>query len=314
MPDRLSSSWQAAPGHLVPDPERQAEGDVAGRRHGRHRDEDPGQPADLRRRERQDAGGRRDHRDDERPAVRRVDEVRLRAAAGHVLRRRPSRATGPAARPGWPARCETAKPSSSVEAARRKRLLRRRTSASPRAAIGTNSGPEHHRADHQDLRVQHDGDRREQRREGHEAQVGPVELGLLVRALRDVGPHHGVRAAARGAARPRGRAATARHAPARPWIVPSSVHPDLAQAVDDLVDALAGDVCEHHVALGDDRRAAQDRQAADRRVGAQQLDDVGGELRAHRDPQRHHGDMLPHPACVGAASGGRRPARRSARR
>ena len=55
-----------------------------------------------------------------------------------------------------------------------------------------------HGPDDQDLGVHDDRDAGQQGRERHERQVGPVELGLLVGALGDVGPHDRVGAAARG--------------------------------------------------------------------------------------------------------------------
>ena len=53
-----------------------------------------------------------------------------------------------------------------------------------------------HGADQQDLGIQHDGDRGDQGGQGHETHVGPVEFGLFVGALRDIGPHHRVGTAA----------------------------------------------------------------------------------------------------------------------
>ena len=69
----------------------------------------------------------------------------------------------------------------------------------PQRGHGDELRTEHHRADHQDLGVQHDRDPCEQCRHRHEREVGPVELGLLVGPLRDFGPHDSVGAAARSA-------------------------------------------------------------------------------------------------------------------
>src|SRR4029079_8934022 len=65
---------------------------------------------------------------------------------------------------------------------------------------GDELGPEHHGTDDEDLRVDDDGDAREEGRKRHEGQVGPVELGFVVGALGDVGPHDGVGAGAGGVA------------------------------------------------------------------------------------------------------------------
>ena len=122
-------------------PEGEPERDVAGGRDRRHGDEDPGEPADPGRGQREHAGGRRDDRDDERPLVGRVDEGGVRT--GPVTS---SSVTQPSARPTSAASAvsaiATAKPDHQRPGGEREQArTRRRTSARPSAATAPNSGP-----------------------------------------------------------------------------------------------------------------------------------------------------------------------------
>ena len=92
------------------------------------------------------------------------------------------------------------KPASSATRERRASRARPCTTATQKLASGPNSGPEHHRSDDQDRRVEEDPDRRDQRRQRHEHEEARRQLGGLGGELLHLFPHDRVRGIARGRA------------------------------------------------------------------------------------------------------------------
>ena len=153
-------------------------------------------------------------------------------------------------------------------------------------------GSENHRPDDQHLRVQDDRHARDERGQTHEAQVRPVEFGVLVRPLRDVDPDDGVGAAARRSAL--GFETT----PGQPRLHRFDLYgarlvdPEVAKAIENLVGAFAGHVGQDHITLGHDRRPGQHRQAAHGRISPEQLLDLVRQLTRGRDSQTQHDPIL----------------------
>ena len=140
-----------------------------------------------------------------------------------------------------------------IEQGARRALEERAASAYERQAErgdGNELRSQDHGADDQDLGVDDDRDAGQQGRQGHEREIGPVELGLLVGPLGDLGPDHGVGAAAGGV--PFGVVPGLRDPGGDGFEVDRAGLGDAQglQTVDDLVRGFPGHVGEHDVALG----------------------------------------------------------------
>ena len=182
----------------------------------------------------------------------------------------------------------TVNPTTRVRAARREQGAAPPHERQAECGEGDELWAQHHGADDEDLGVHDDGDGRQQGGQGHEGQVGPVELGLLVGALGDVGPHDGIGAGAGGVAfgvepgtgDPGGDRFDVDGAPL------GDSEPD--QAVDVFVGGLPGHVGQHDVAFGFQRRASQHGEVAHRRVVGEHGDHLVGQVGWDGDPQGLH--------------------------
>ena len=127
-------------------------------------------------------------------------------------------------------------------------------------------GPDDHRADDQDRRVEEDPDRGDQAGEDHEGEEVAAELGVLRGARLDLLPDDRVGGQRRAAARSaRSAASEICESICSIAIEPSRAIAELLQVADDHAGVLAGDVAEDHVARRLARRARQVDQVAGRR-------------------------------------------------
>jgi len=169
--------------------------------------------------------------------------------------------------------------------------------------------PDDHRPDDEDRLVGEDADRGDERREDHEDDEGPVELGDVVRAGLDLLPHDGV---ALGALReplgPLGedgelgvdRDERDRAAP---------VDLEVLEVGDDDARLLPGHVGEDDIALGLDRRRRELHDVAHRRRALEDLEDPVRPVRRGDDAQVNHGrpSLLRGAAATGVAAAPFRP-------
>ena len=257
----------------------------------------PARPPDLGRREGEHPRRSGDDGDDQGPRVRRVDEARSGAVLGTDLighdqpggtrddgergyDRDGTHETDDEGAQGLSHECE-ATPDQPESEGRNGHELR----------------TEDHRADDEDHRVGDDGDGREQGRQDHEAHECPGDRRVVVGALGDLGPHHGVGA---GTVRVLLRRKTApRHPGGDGQQLDGALllHAEGDKSVDDLVHRLARQIGLEHVALWNDARALVHDKAARGGIG---LENRGGARRegpwtghAHRD----HAAILP-PCCA----------------